>query len=329
MRVNARVSVVVLTYRDFSLLPRCLSSIFFQDYDNIEVIIQDDGSSEFDRKYIETLLKEKKRNIKNIIINHNEKNLGTVKNYNIAVKFATGEYILPLACDDMFYDSKVIKNTVNFFQKTNCNVCIGYIIGELSHKVYPTKKEIELLLPENRMKLRNRLFASNFICGAAIYWKTKFLQDIGGFDEAFKLVEDYPMVLRLLQYNEQVFFMPIKTVIHGENGVSTRRNTLKKKNIIAHNDAQHIKDKYVMPYLDTIEDKNARRYILACYYLKFSENKKQFIIEFLKYTDVWISVFFYLIWKKIKNRPEISFYEYRFERQVGLKNGKADTNKKL
>lgn len=314
MRMNIRVSVVVLTYRNLSLLPRCLKSIFSQDYDNLEIIIQDDGSVEFDEKNVETLLKEKKNNITNVIINHNTKNLGTVKNYNNAVKCATGEYILPLACDDIFYDSNVIKNIVDFFRRTNCNVCTGYILGELSHRIYPTKKEIELLLPKNRIKLRNRLFASNFICGAAIYWKKKFLQEMGGFDEEFKLVEDYPMMLRLLQYNEQIFFIPVKTVIHGENGVSTRKNTLRKKNIIAHNDAKHIKDKYVLPYLNDIDSKNIKRYILACYYLKFSRNKRQFILKFLKYIDVWINIFFYLIWRKFNNCLEISFYEYKFQR---------------
>jgi len=108
--------------------------------------------------------------------------------------------------------------------------------------------------------------------------------------------------------------MPIKTIIHGENGVSTRRSTLKKKNIVAHKDAKLIKDKYVMPYLNNVESKNARRYILACYYLKFSESHKQFVLKFFRYIDIWISVFFYLVWKKISNRSEISFYEYRFEK---------------
>ncbi len=312
--MSDRVSVVVLTYRKFYLLPRCLESIFFQDYDNMELIIQDDGSVEFDKEYIQTLIEKKNSNIKNVIINHNEKNLGTVKNYNIAVNCATGKYIVPLSCDDIFFDSNVIKNTIEFFIKTNCNVCTGYVVGESSHNIHPTKKEIDLFLPENKMKLRDRLFASNFICGASIYWKTKFLRDIGGFDEEFKLVEDYPMVLRLLQRDEPIFFMPFKTVIHGEEGISSRKNILRKKNILAHYDAKHIKNKYVLPHLNIIEDKNKRRYILACYYFKFSENKVQFMMKFFKYIDVWCSMFFYLIWKKINNCEEISSYEYMFER---------------
>lgn len=312
--MNDRVSVVVLTYNDFSLLPRCLSSIFSQDYCNIEIIIQDDGSVNFNKDYIETLFYDKGNNIKSILINHNEKNLGTVKNYNKAVQCATGEYVLPLSCDDMFYDTDVISHTVQFFLDTNCNVCTGYVIGEISHNTYPTKKEIELLLPENKKKCMERLFASNFICGAALYWRTKYLQKIGGFDEEFMLVEDYPMVLRLIQHNEQIYFMPVKMIIHGEDGVSTRWNTLMKKNMLAHNDAKHIKDKYVMPYLNNVENQRVKRYIQACYFLKFAKNKKQFVVKFLKYADVWLSVVLYFIWKKIKKCPEVSYYEYRFER---------------
>ena len=226
--MSDRVSIVVLTYNDFSLLPRCLESVFAQDYQDIELIIQDDGSKNYDRESIEVLVGKKKDNIRNVIINHNSVNVGTVKNYNNAVKTSTGDYIIPLSCDDVLFDSEVISNIVHCFQKTQCNVCTGYVVGELSQTVWPSKKEIQLLLPENRARLRKHIYASNFIFGAAIYWRASYLKGLGGFDEEFILVEDYPMVLRLIEEKETIMFIPQKTVIHGENGVSTRLNTLKK-----------------------------------------------------------------------------------------------------
>lgn len=312
--MSDRVSIVVLTYNDFSLLPRCLESVFAQDYQDIELIIQDDGSKNYDRESIEVLVGKKRDNIRNVIINHNSVNVGTVKNYNNAVKTSIGDYIIPLSCDDVLFDSEVISNIVHCFQKTQCNVCTGYVVGELSQTLWPSKKEIQLLLPENRARLRKHIYASNFISGAAIYWRASYLKGLGGFDEEFILVEDYPMVLRLIEEKETIMFIPQKTVIHGENGVSTRWNTLKKKNMIAHNDAKRIKDKYVMPYLNSIDNKGIRRYIEACYYLKFSRDRKQFIVKLFKYVDVWVNVAKYLLWKKINRCPEICYYEYKYER---------------
>lgn len=314
MSKNKRVSVIVLTYNDFSTLSRCIDSIFIQDYEDIEIVIQDDGSKNFDMNIVETELQYKKNNIKNIIVNHNKKNVGTVKNYNLAVKCSTGEYIVPLASDDQFYDSGVISNIVNYFNKENCNVCTALVKGELSHYVFPTNNEIKLFNYENIQMYKEHLFASNFICGAALYWKKKYLVDIGYFDESFVLVEDYPIVLHLIELNQQVSFMKKITVIHGENGISTRLNTLLKKNKLADNDAKKIKDKYVLPNIDSISNYKIKRYILACYYLKFSRNKTEFLKKFIKYIDVWISVFYYLIWKKIHKAANISYFEYKFER---------------
>lgn len=312
--MNERVSVVVLTYNDFSLLHRCLKSVFAQNYQNIELIIQDDGSKNFDRSAIEELVEHKSENVRGVVINHNDTNVGTVKNYNNAVKSSTGDFIVPLSCDDILYDSETISNIVDCFQKTQCNVCTGYVVGELTHTLWPSKKEIQLLLPENRERFRNHIFASNFIFGAAIYWRAGYLKELGGFDEDYILVEDYPMVLRLIEKKETIAFIPEKTVIHGENGVSTRWNTLKKKNMVAHRDAKLIKDKYVMPYLNSINNKSIRRYVEACYYMKFSENRIQFFGKLFKYVDVWISVAIYLLWKRLNRCPEICYYEYKFER---------------
>ena len=43
-------TVVVLTYKQFDNLQRNLNSIFIQTYDNIEIIISDDGSQNFQKK---------------------------------------------------------------------------------------------------------------------------------------------------------------------------------------------------------------------------------------------------------------------------------------
>lgn len=57
------VSVIVLTYRKFDLLEENLNSIYMQDYPNIEIIIGDDGSDNFDYDMINRLSLSKTDNI--------------------------------------------------------------------------------------------------------------------------------------------------------------------------------------------------------------------------------------------------------------------------
>lgn len=66
------VSIIVLTYLQRHILNDCIDSILSQDYPNIELIICDDCSADFDcdevYQYIE---QNKKSNISNIVIyNH-------------------------------------------------------------------------------------------------------------------------------------------------------------------------------------------------------------------------------------------------------------------
>ena len=75
------VSCITTTYKKFNYLYQTLDSIFMQDYPNIEIIIGDDGSSDFPEQELKNYIeKHKGKNITNVVIHHEEKNRGTVSN---------------------------------------------------------------------------------------------------------------------------------------------------------------------------------------------------------------------------------------------------------
>jgi len=52
------VTVKILTYNNFDYLEQTIESVFSQDYPNIELIVSDDGSLNYDLEYIEKLISE-------------------------------------------------------------------------------------------------------------------------------------------------------------------------------------------------------------------------------------------------------------------------------
>ncbi len=73
-------SVIVLCYRKFEFVYEAIDSVLKQKYSNIELIVSDDGSDEFPEEKILNFIKaNKKENISRVIINHEKKNLGTVR----------------------------------------------------------------------------------------------------------------------------------------------------------------------------------------------------------------------------------------------------------
>lgn len=297
-------SIIVLTYKNFEFLDRNIKSIFNQNYRKIEIVIQDDATENFDVEKIRDKYSIRPSNIVNMVVSKNEVNLGTVKNYNKAISIAKGEIIIPLSCDDAFYDESVVSDIVEYFNNNSCGVCTAYRKGNNRKIVYPMDTDVELLKSANREKLLHRLYVSNFISGATLYWRRDFLNSMQGFDERYRLVEDYPMVLKLVESGKKIGFLERIAISNNETGISNRKATLFKKNKIADNDAKLIKDMYVMPELENIGDRRLRRLIKACYYLKFSKNKTEFFLRFCNYLDIWgLVVLTYFRDKKIRKVP--------------------------
>ena len=159
--VDERISVITLSFNNLEYYEECLKSVTEQTYQNIEWILCDDGSEnfEYNEKNIKTYLKEHGGNVRNIIIHHNEKNMGVVKNYEQAIKMATGEYIFYLAIDDMFYDNNVLSDVVKYFKETNYEIFGGYwemFYEDGRKQKQPSNSQVMLLKNESLKKVFQR-----------------------------------------------------------------------------------------------------------------------------------------------------------------------------
>lgn len=219
------ITVNMLTYNNFIYLEQALESVFSQTYPNIELIISDDGSTNFDLEYIEELCSRRSKNIQNINIIHHENNIGTVKNFNNGINVSKGEYLIGLSSDDIFYDNNVISNVVNFFIETGADIvtckrliCDSEMKNELN--VLPEESDIKYLVSKDKL-LYQRLCYSNYISGACTYYSKKIFDKYGLFDEKYNLLEDYPFYLKLAREEEKIYFYNGITVKYRLGGVST------------------------------------------------------------------------------------------------------------
>ena len=154
---NPLVTIVVLTYHKFEGIKQNLESIAKQAYPNIEVIIQDDGSPNFNRDNLEMMCKDILKK-ETWVVHQNEKNMGTVRSFNTAVNMASGEFIFPLSQDDQFYDETAVENIVRFFQNHPESMsCTSKRVGEKSGRIYPDKTDTDLLEQWDTKELWSRI----------------------------------------------------------------------------------------------------------------------------------------------------------------------------
>lgn len=224
------VSIIVLTYKKFDKLERCLKSILSQKYSNIELIISDDGSENFEYEKVEKILNEKNENIIRVEIIHHSKNLGIVKNYNNAIKISKGTYILPLASDDEYYDENTINRIVENFGDSLIATGIREIYAE-NGKCIGEKPEIyerEKIIKNNFYRFN--IYNGNIVSGSSTYYKRKIFEKYGYFDEKYILLEDFPFYCKILRAGETIKFLDFKVIKYNVGGVSTKKEVNYKLN---------------------------------------------------------------------------------------------------
>lgn len=249
MEDNILVSVIILTYNKFQYFKDCIDSVLNQNYKNIEIIISDDGSKNYDRDYLSNYILNSKKNISNFIINHNEENVGTVKNFNIAIKLSKGKYIVPLALDDILYDSNTIGDIVKYFEKTKCLILTAYreIYDEEMKKMLtklPQEKVIRALESKNNQLIYKKLCKGNFISGACTPFSRDFIKNYGYFDEEYILLEDYPKYLNVIRQGCQINFYRRCTIKYRLGGIS---ENVSPNTLIARDNEIAIR-KEILPY---------------------------------------------------------------------------------
>lgn len=129
MRNNIFFSIVIPTYNRASFIPKTISSVLDQTYQNFEIIVVDDGSTDNTEEIIKNISASK---IKYIKIKNSERGFAR----NCGIQNSSGEYITFLDSDDMLFpnyfananESITRHNTPPFFH-------LGYEVVNTNDKV--------------------------------------------------------------------------------------------------------------------------------------------------------------------------------------------------
>lgn len=118
------VSVLIPAYNHENYVQETLKSIINQTYENIELIIIDDGSKDNTWNKIQEMEQECQKRFKRVYI-ETKQNEGRQKTQNKLLKLAKGEYIYLIASDDLA-KPQAIEKYVNFLSKNkDYTLCVG------------------------------------------------------------------------------------------------------------------------------------------------------------------------------------------------------------
>ena len=218
MNKKSLISIIVLNYNAGELLLNCINSLKKSTYQNIEILVVDNISSDDSH----TKCKKQFPDIKLI---QNRKNLGYCGGNNVGIKEAKGEFIVILNpdtiveenwLDEMFnafnefgdglYQPKIISlNESDIIQSTG-NMIHAFGFGfarDKGKKIIEKKEEIEKI---------------GYASGTCLFTTKKVLEKVGLLDEfLFLYHDDLDLGWRAAQIGINSYYVPKSKIFHAES----------------------------------------------------------------------------------------------------------------
>ncbi|MDC0253300.1 glycosyltransferase [Bacteriovoracales bacterium] len=249
---NPFISVIIPTFNSENFIEETLLSVFKQTYQNFEVIVSDDGSSDQTIKKVKNL-HTKFPQIKLTILQN--KHSGPGENRNKGVAKSSGEWISFLDSDDLWKENKLQLTSEVIEKKQFDLVC---------HHEYMIDGNKKTLLDHKKKHLKNlhpfiSLLRSNSLSPSATTLKKKTFLKVGGFDKNLPSAQDFDLWLRLAQLRDfKIYHMekPLGEYIVREGSISS--NPLKRLRcmlIIAQKYKEGIQEYSRSPLLETLRYK--------------------------------------------------------------------------
>ena len=180
------ISVIVPIYNAEAYLAECIKSIIQQTYNNLQIILVNDGSTDNSRTIAEQYARQDKR-----IELYSQVNKGQSAARNIGLQHATGDYISFIDADD-YIDADFYTTLLHAFDINTDVVQIGYkrvyngsVLSErLPHSFY------QFTTPWMRLYRRNVLTQSNLhFMEGIIYEDVLFSIDLWVSHPKYKIVK--------------------------------------------------------------------------------------------------------------------------------------------
>jgi glycosyltransferase involved in cell wall biosynthesis len=199
---HPKITVVTVVLNDAAGLEKTILSVLSQDYDDLEVIIIDGGSTDGSGDIIRNYAGRIDQWI-------SEPDAGPYDGMNKGIARATGEWICFMNAGDVFYDShtmaKVFLNNVRDYALIYGDAIADYA----KFKVYRKCREIKYLW-------KGMIFFHQ-----SMFVRTSLIKN-KGYDLHYRIGADYDMIARMSHEGHGFLYLPFAVAVCDAHGLSNR-----------------------------------------------------------------------------------------------------------
>lgn len=276
------VSIIVVTYNSSKYVEETLESISSQTWPELELIITDDFSTDNTVELCREWLQHNQQRFVRTEMITVEKNTGISANCNRGLKASKGYWIHFCAGDDILLPDCIELNMKYIAENPDARVVFSQVkVYQDSFDEHNYRRTIPDTYPHNLMstkysaeeQYRILLLSDRITYTPSYFFNKHAIHEVGGYDERNKLVEDYPMWLRLTKagYKLHYFHSPTAGYRIHSGATNNTGETLFKPSVI---NSFRVRQKYAHPYLPALLVwKEFWVYQISVLFLKMGWNK--------------------------------------------------------
>jgi len=197
MNMKPKISVLIPTYNSSDFIQETIDSVLKQTFQNFEIIITDDGSTDNTIDQIKTIKDPR------ITLYKFNQNRGISAALNNCIVKSQGEYIATVGSDDIFCKYKLSKQ-IDYLEK-NSSIGASFTLAELiddKGKPYHNYSHLydSFIFQENKQRhewLHFFFSHTNVLCASSLVIRKNCQDDIGLYDERLLQMQDFDMWIRL------------------------------------------------------------------------------------------------------------------------------------
>lgn len=308
--MNDYFTICVATYNSSKFILEALESIRQQTYPYLDLIISDDKSTDETVSICKEWIEKNKSRFRNVSLVIADKNTGTAGNLNRGVRLCNTEWIKCMAGDDALYIDfisdfmKKYANSEHDVLLTDAGVFDSELNDDkLSYYLTPNSRFFSEDVENKQYKI---LLRRNFL-GPSIISRKKIFDQVGGYDEKYPLIEDWPFLLKIAKQGNIIGMAPLLSTRYRLSDTSVRK---KHSDLVTRFtlDQYNFEKDYIFSSLDFVGSLLSKRYFRRILYYNSKNDGRPMSI----YKKLWV------IEKKI-----IDFLwtvcEYRYLRLGGMK----------
>lgn len=205
MRPLPPVSVICLCHNHKDFVEEAIQSVWAQTYQNVELIVVDDGSVDGSKEEIHRAIKG--RGVPFLSL---PENIGNCAAFNQGFRASSGDFIIDLAADDILLPERVeigANDFANAPAKAGVHFCDALLIdenGDMNNTHYRRGQEGEIIDEVPRGEIYKRLIDKYFISAPTMIIKREVLEELKGYDESLSY-EDFDFWIRSSRNFEYLF----------------------------------------------------------------------------------------------------------------------------